>query len=192
VHSATEGLARSKGLKFAADIAPGLPTGYGDARRISQVLLNLVGNAMKFTEEGEVAITAAAEDEQFIVTVRDTGPGIAPADHGKIFEEFQQVDASNTRQKGGTVLGLAISKRIVEMHGGSIVVDSELGRGAIFAVQLPIRPAPCNVIVQEIATGATEVTAIDPVASMQAIDNRELARLAGRVRALFKGVIDGL
>ena len=137
VVSATEGLATTKGLKFTADIAPGLPTGHGDARRLSQVLLNLTGNAIKFTDAGEVAIGAAAENGHFVLTVRDTGPGIAPEDQGKIFEEFQQVDNSNTRKKGGTGLGLAISKRMVEMQGGTITVDSELGQGR----DLPGHPA---------------------------------------------------
>ena len=139
VVSATEGLANTKGIKLSADVAPGLPAGRGDARRLSQVLLNLVGNAVKFTDEGEVAIGAMAENGNFVLTVRDTGPGIAPADHDKIFGEFQQVDNSNTRKKGGTGLGLAISKRIVEMQGGTITVDSELGQGATFRVTLPVR-----------------------------------------------------
>ena len=128
-----------RGSNLTAEIAPGLPTGHGDARRLAQVLLNLVGNAVKFTDAGEVAIRAAAEDGSFVLTVRDTGPGIAPEDHGKIFDEFQQVDSSNTRKKGGTGLGLAISKRMVEMQGGTITVDSELGKGATFRVSLPIR-----------------------------------------------------
>jgi GAF domain-containing protein/anti-sigma regulatory factor (Ser/Thr protein kinase) len=139
VVSATEGLARTKGLKFVADIMPGLPPGHGDARRLSQVLLNLVGNAVKFTDEGEVAIGATAENGNFVLTVRDTGPGVAPEDQDKIFGEFQQVDNSNTRKKGGTGLGLAISKRMVEMHGGTIAVESEVGHGATFRVVLPIR-----------------------------------------------------
>jgi signal transduction histidine kinase len=139
VVSATEGLANTKGLSFSADIAPGLPTGHGDARRLSQVLLNLVGNAVKFTDAGEVAIGARAENGTFVLTVRDTGPGVAPEDHDKIFGEFQQVDNSNTRKKGGTGLGLAISKRMVEMQGGTISVDSVLGQGATFRVTLPIR-----------------------------------------------------
>jgi GAF domain-containing protein/anti-sigma regulatory factor (Ser/Thr protein kinase) len=139
VVSATEGLASTKGLKLSATVAPGLPMGHGDARRLAQVLLNLVGNAVKFTDEGEVAIGALAEDGHFVLTVRDTGPGIAPEDQDKIFGEFQQVDNSNTRKKGGTGLGLAISKRMVEMQGGSITVESELGHGAIFRVALPIR-----------------------------------------------------
>jgi GAF domain-containing protein/two-component sensor histidine kinase len=139
VVTATEGLASTKGLKMTAEVAPGLPTGRGDARRLSQVLLNLVGNAVKFTDQGEVAIRARAENGHFVLTVRDTGPGIAPEDHSKVFEEFQQVDSSNTRKKGGTGLGLAISKRMVEMQGGSISIESELGHGATFRVSLPIR-----------------------------------------------------
>ncbi len=139
VVSATEGLASTKGLKFIAEIMPGLPPGHGDARRLSQVLLNLVGNAVKFTDEGEVAIGATAENGNFVLTVRDTGPGVAAEDQDKIFGEFQQVDNSNTRKKGGTGLGLAISKRMVEMHGGTISVESEVGHGATFRVVLPIR-----------------------------------------------------
>jgi GAF domain-containing protein len=139
VVTATEALASTKGLKMSATVAPGLPTGHGDARRLSQVLMNLVGNALKFTDEGEVAIGARAENGQFVLTVRDTGPGIAAEDQDKIFGEFQQVDNSNTRKKGGTGLGLAISKRMVEMQGGSIAVESELGHGATFRVTLPIR-----------------------------------------------------
>src|SRR5437899_11619537 len=80
-----------------------------------------------------------AENGNFVLTVRDTGPGIAAGDHDKIFGEFQQVDNSNTRKKGGTGLGLAISKRMVEMQGGTNSVDSELGKGATFRVSLPVR-----------------------------------------------------
>ena len=111
---------------------------HGDARRVSQVLLNLVGNAIKFTDEGEVEIRASADKGQFVLTVRDTGPGIADADQERIFGEFQQIDNSNTRKKGGTGLGLAISKRMVEMQGGTISVDSELGKGSTFRVVLPV------------------------------------------------------
>jgi signal transduction histidine kinase len=142
VVSASEPLAVAKGLKFTASVEADLPTAYGDARRISQVLLNLVGNAVKFTEEGEVEIGAAATDGHFVLTVRDTGPGIAEADQEKIFGEFQQIDNSNTRKKGGTGLGLAISKRMVEMQGGTISVESAPGEGATFRVVLPVRVEP--------------------------------------------------
>ncbi len=135
---ATEPLASSKGLKFTAAIADDLPTAHGDARRMSQVLMNLVGNAIKFTDQGEVEIRATTEKGQFVLTVRDTGPGIADADQERIFGEFQQIDNSNTRKKGGTGLGLAISKRMVEMQGGTISVDSVLGKGSTFRVVLPV------------------------------------------------------
>jgi signal transduction histidine kinase len=101
-----------------------LPQGRGDEQRLTQVLLNLVGNAIKFTDIGEVAITGTSSDGSFNVVVRDTGPGISTADQAKLFQEFQQADNSITRKKGGTGLGLAISRRIIEMHGGRIWVES--------------------------------------------------------------------
>jgi signal transduction histidine kinase len=139
VVSAVEPLAAEKQLAFKAEVAPDLPTGRGDGRRLSQVLLNLVGNAIKFTDKGEVAIRAAAANGAFTVAVCDTGPGIAVADQAKIFEEFQQADSSITRKKGGTGLGLSIAKRIIEMHGGRIWVESEPGKGSTFYFSLPVR-----------------------------------------------------
>src|SRR5262249_45000829 len=139
VVSAVEPLAAEKRLTFKAEVPPDLPTGHGDGRRLSQVLLNLVGNAIKFTDKGEVAIRAAAADGAFTVAVCDTGPGIAPPDQAKIFEEFQQADSSITRKKGGTGLGLSIAKRIIEMHGGRIWVESEPGKGSTFYFTVPVR-----------------------------------------------------
>jgi signal transduction histidine kinase len=139
VYVAVEPLASKKKLALTTKVEKGLPAGRGDERRLAQVLLNLVGNAIKFTEQGEVAIEASAANGAFNVAVRDSGPGIAAADQQKIFEEFQQVDNTSTRQKGGTGLGLAISKRIVEMHGGRILVDSELGKGSTFTIRLPVK-----------------------------------------------------
>ena len=105
---------------------------------MTQVLINLVGNAIKFTDAGEVAIKAEANNGSFYVSVRDTGPGISPADQAKLFQEFQQADNSVTKKKGGTGLGLAISRRIIEMHGGRIWVESSFGHGSTFAFTLPI------------------------------------------------------
>jgi GAF domain-containing protein len=139
VVSAVEPLAAEKRLAFKAEIAPDLPTGRGDGRRLSQVLLNLVGNAIKFTDKGEVAIRASATNGEFTVAVCDTGPGITAADQAKIFEEFQQAGSSITRKKGGTGLGLSIAKRIIEMHGGRIWVESEPGKGSTFYFSLPVR-----------------------------------------------------
>jgi signal transduction histidine kinase/putative methionine-R-sulfoxide reductase with GAF domain len=139
VYVAVEPLASKKNLALTTSVEKGLPIAHGDERRLTQVLLNLVGNAIKFTDTGGVAIEASRADGAFRVAVRDSGPGIAAADQAKIFEEFQQVDDTSTRQKGGTGLGLAISKRIVEMHGGRILVDSELGKGSTFTIELPIK-----------------------------------------------------
>jgi signal transduction histidine kinase len=141
VVATTESLARAKGLDVTATIADGLVPGRGDERRLTQVLLNLVGNAIKFTDNGSVDVAVGARGGDFEVAVRDTGPGIAEADQKRIFEEFQQVDDTNTRKKGGTGLGLAIAKRIVEMHGGTLTVESVLGRGSTFRMTLPMRAA---------------------------------------------------
>jgi signal transduction histidine kinase len=120
-------------------VAQSLPVGFGDEQRLTQVLLNLVGNAIKFTEAGEVRITARTESGHFAVSVADTGPGIPTDQLTRVFEQFHQVDNSNTKKKGGTGLGLAIAKQILEMHGGKVWVESELGRGATFQFHLPVR-----------------------------------------------------
>jgi signal transduction histidine kinase len=139
VVSAVESLASGKKLALTSDIGQSLPIGHGDGRRLAQVLLNLVGNAIKFTDKGEVAIEATATDGSFTVAVRDTGPGIALSDQGKIFEEFQQADNSATKRKGGTGLGLSIAKRIIGMHGGHIWVESDVGKGSTFAFTIPVK-----------------------------------------------------
>ncbi len=130
--------ADQKGLEFALDIAPDVPDGLvGDFGRLRQVIINLVGNAIKFTERGEVILRVEAERREedslalhFFVT--DTGIGIAQEDQQRIFEAFQQADASTTREYGGTGLGLAISSRIVSLMGGGIGVSSEPGKGSVF------------------------------------------------------------
>ncbi len=135
-----DSLAVEKGLTLVVDLAPDLPTGHGDQRRLIQVLLNLVGNAIKFTEEGGVGVqVVASAGPAFDVSVRDTGPGIAAVDQARIFEEFQQADASTTRPKGGTGLGLAITRRIVALHGGRLWVESVPGEGATFRFSIPVR-----------------------------------------------------
>ena len=138
VRSTLEPLAADKKLAFKVEMAAGLPSGHGDGRRLTQVLINLVGNAIKFTDAGEVAIKAEANNGSFHVSVRDTGPGISTADQARLFQEFQQADNAITKKKGGTGLGLAISKRIIEMHGGKIWVESQPGQGSTFAFTLPV------------------------------------------------------
>jgi len=139
VFTAMESLAAEKKLELKVTVTPDLPLGRGDERRISQVLLNLVGNAIKFTDVGEVKVHATASDGSFVVSVSDTGPGIAPADQQKIFDEFQQADSSSTRKKGGSGLGLSIAKRIIELHGGRLWVESSPGKGSTFWFTLPVR-----------------------------------------------------
>jgi signal transduction histidine kinase len=139
VRVATESLAETKKLALKTDVAARLPVGFGDEQRLTQVLLNLVGNAIKFTDAGEVRITATAMNGQFAVGVTDTGPGIPRHELDRVFDQFHQVDSSNTKAKGGTGLGLAIAKQIVEMHGGRIWVESMLGKGATFQMELPVR-----------------------------------------------------
>ena len=139
VSTSVEALAAEKGLDLKVEVSKDLTIGKGDEQRIAQVILNLVGNAIKFTDEGEVKIEATLSKETFLVSVHDTGPGVKDADQQKIFDEFQQADGSSTRKKGGTGLGLSISKKIIDMHGGRIWVESTLGKGSIFRFTLPIR-----------------------------------------------------
>jgi PAS domain S-box-containing protein len=131
-----ESLAAEKRIALAVSLPPELPRARGDERRITQVLLNLLGNAIKFTEHGEVRLQIeVSKEKSFVVSVADTGPGIAEGDQTKIFEEFQQ---AGNPAKGGTGLGLAIAKRIVERHGGQIAVESIPGKGSTFRFTLPI------------------------------------------------------
>ena len=139
VVSATESLASAKKLPLKVAVSDKMPLGRGDERRIAQVLLNLVGNAIKFTDDGEVRIAASVANGMFSVAVTDTGPGIPVAEQARIFHEFHQVDSSNTKKKGGTGLGLAIAKRIVELHGGKNLGEIRTRQG----VDLPDRP-PCQ------------------------------------------------
>jgi len=139
VRVATESLASAKKLSFRTDVAKDLPYGLGDEPRLTQVLLNLVANAIKFTDAGEVCISATAKNGGFAVSVSDTGPGIPHEERERIFDKFHQVDSTSTRTKGGTGLGLAIAKEIIEMHGGRIWVESIVGRGSTFRLELPVR-----------------------------------------------------
>jgi PAS domain S-box-containing protein len=136
--------ARAKALGFALVIAPELPElALGDPTRLRQVLGNLVGNAIKFTHAGHVTVRAGVRGgdgapRRIAIAVEDTGPGIAPDKHAQVFEPFVQADESTTRRFGGTGLGLAICRQLVTLMGGRIVLDSSLGRGSCFTVELPL------------------------------------------------------
>lgn len=134
--------AHEKGVSLSTMVAPGVPARLvGDPERIRQILINLVGNAVKFTQQGGVGVRIAWRDEAVVIKVVDTGPGI-PADRlGAIFDEFEQADETTARQHGGSGLGLAIVKRLLDLMSGTIDVESRLGEGSTFTVTLRLRPA---------------------------------------------------
>jgi PAS domain S-box-containing protein len=136
--SATQSLAEQKQLALITDIAPNLPQIIGDQDRLIQVVINLISNAIKFTQQGTVACRARREGSNVVVSVTDTGMGIGPGDLARVFEEFVQVGNTLTDKPTGTGLGLPICRQIVEHHGGRIWVESELGRGSTFSFRLPI------------------------------------------------------
>ncbi len=137
------GVLKEKSIELITNIAPDIPVVRADPIRVRQVLINLLSNAAKFTEEGSITVEARVQPspsggQEVYISVTDTGPGIAPEDQEKLFKSFSQVDASPTRKTGGTGLGLAISRQLVELHGGRIGVESEMGKGSTFYFTLPL------------------------------------------------------
>jgi signal transduction histidine kinase len=129
--------ASKNGVAVAAEVEPEVQVVTADERRVRQILFNLLSNAVKFTPAGgRIEVSAARVDGEIQLAVSDTGSGIAPEDLDRIFEEFQQTDVGASQQEG-TGLGLALSKRLVELHGGRIWVESELGVGSRFVFTLP-------------------------------------------------------
>jgi len=139
VRSSLRSLADEKGLDFVTTVPPDTPLCSGDAKRITQCLMNLAGNALKFTRKGRVEIRVELQGDALLFGVSDTGIGIPPQQLEHIFEEFRQVDATITQEFGGTGLGLSITKRFVELHGGRVWVESEVGKGSTFFVSIPAR-----------------------------------------------------
>jgi len=200
VESALEPLAvkaHQKGLELAADIRPDVPEAVrGDPTRLRQVLVNLVGNAIKFTEKGEVVVTVdpvAENDEQVELhfAVSDTGIGIPPEKLETIFEAFAQADGSTTRKYGGTGLGLAISHQLVEMMGGRIWVESELGKGTTFhfTVKFGLQPVPEKFTPspETIRLEGMRVLVVDDNATNRKILEEILAQWGMRVTAVENG-----
>jgi signal transduction histidine kinase len=142
VTSSVETLATDKGLQLTSECQDGCPpVVWGDPKRLQQILTNLVGNAIKFTDSGFVRVEVRPMDLKGVeFLVRDSGIGIEPEMREIIFEPFRQVDGSLTRRHGGTGLGLTISKRLIEGMDGSIELESEVGKGTIFRVFLPLLP----------------------------------------------------
>jgi two-component system phosphate regulon sensor histidine kinase PhoR len=132
---------RAAEKEIAISVQPlnGVPDVAGDRRRLAEVLQNLLDNATQYTlARGQIAVSAEARDAEVVFTVADTGIGIPTADQPRIFERFYRVDAARSRELGGTGLGLSIAKHIVEVHGGRIWVESEVGRGSQFHFSIPI------------------------------------------------------
>jgi PAS domain S-box-containing protein len=136
---ANAGLLINKNVQIKTEVQSGLPHIIADEIRLSQVITNLVSNAIKFTQEGTIMLRAEQEGDWVKLEVEDTGKGIEPEHLEMIFEEFTQADPSSTRTVEGTGLGLAISQRLIQMHGGEIDVTSELGKGSTFTVRLPVQ-----------------------------------------------------
>ena len=139
VRSTLRSIAAEKGLELLTVVPADIPLAYGDPGRMSQCLLNLAGNALKFTKAGKVEIGAKLEGDQLVYRVSDTGIGIPAEKIGSLFTEFKQTDATIASEYGGTGLGLSITKKFIEMHGGRIWIESELGKGSAFIFEVPLR-----------------------------------------------------
>jgi signal transduction histidine kinase len=137
VRVVAEPLAATAGLSFDIDTANAPRIVATDPRKLRQILLNLIGNAVKFTTEGTVTLTVCQDAGDVLFVVTDTGMGIAPENHARLFEPFWQVDSSKTRQSAGTGLGLTISRKYAELLGGNVTVQSAPGEGSVFTLRLP-------------------------------------------------------
>ena len=132
-------LAEAKGLDFLVEMPADLPLAHGDPGRLTQCLMNLAGNSLKFTKQGKVAIHVDQRDGLLVYRVTDTGIGIPAEKIDSLFTEFKQTDATIASEFGGTGLGLSISKKFIELHGGRIWAESEPGRGSTFIFEVPLR-----------------------------------------------------
>jgi signal transduction histidine kinase/CheY-like chemotaxis protein len=151
--AATSSLVENKPVVFDSEVDPDLPAFTGDRDRFIQVVINLISNAVKFTSQGKVTCKARRQDETLVISVTDTGLGIAAEDQPKVFEKFKQVGDTLTEKPKGTGLGLSICKEIVEHHGGTIWVESEPGRGSTFSFSVPLkvdRPAVATLSLETI------------------------------------------
>ncbi|HDQ35088.1 MAG TPA: response regulator, partial [Chloroflexi bacterium] len=184
-------LVKDKPVELQRDVEDGLPNIIADERRIRQVVLNLVGNASKFTEEGYIKVSAWREGREVIIAVQDSGIGIPKERYGAVFKEFEQVDSSSTRSYGGTGLGLPVSKKFVEAHGGRIWFESEVGMGTTFFVALPIGGPKAEEPEEEEAKARAEesltVLTVDDDEGVVTLFRRYLEKQGYHVVGLTKG-----
>lgn len=156
VLAASTSLVKDKPVEILVDSDPDLPLVYADKLRLSQILLNMVSNAAKFTHEGSITIKAELEDpssDRMRIAIVDTGIGIPKDKLDTIFDRFRQADSSTTRQYGGTGLGLAISRNLTQMHGGELKVKSEVGVGSEFYFTIPLAQS----VIIENASGTGQI-----------------------------------
>ncbi len=203
--AATASLFEHTGLPLVKDVEPGLPTVVGDADRLLQVLINLISNAVKFTPAGSVTCRARLQEDGVVVSVIDTGYGIAPADQLEVFEKFKQVGDTLVDKPKGTGLGLPICREIIGHHGGRIWVESEPSRGSTFSFLLPVRPQPAqdkgpvplDVLVRQLREHAAatrrppgaqpNVLAVDDDPHVRALLQQEFAEAGYRLRTATNG-----
>jgi signal transduction histidine kinase/CheY-like chemotaxis protein len=174
VMATAAGLVRGKSIELRQDIAPDLPIIEADRTRIRQVLLNLLSNAAKFTDSGTITVRAALEGDKLVLSVQDSGIGIAPEHLTAVFEEFRQIEGDVNRRYEGTGLGLTICRRLVELHGGQIWVESTLGVGSTFSFSLPAtrapaREAPAVVVATPPQAGACVLVIDDDAAAIEIV-----------------------
>ncbi len=155
-------LVDGKDLRLENSVPSDLPAADGDENRLQQILHNLIGNAVKFTDEGFVEISAAQENGRLAVRVRDTGIGIEPEQQERIFDAFEQADGSVDREYGGTGLGLAVTRQLVELHGGTIQVESSVGEGSTFTFDLPVAEGSAVTRQEESARPLTTIGLPEP------------------------------
>jgi CheY-like chemotaxis protein/two-component sensor histidine kinase len=161
------GLVKDRPIELIQKVPANLPTIRADEIRLSQVLINLISNAVKFTDKGSIIVEATLQTNsqnkpEILVTVKDTGIGIAPQDQIKLFQRFSQVDDSPTRKTGGTGLGLSISRSLIEMHGGKIgLLSSEVGVGSIFYFTIPAPESSQTMNLDHLINGENIILSID-------------------------------
>jgi len=166
----SEPLLAGKNLLLKNEVAKDIPPVEGDENRLQQIMHNLIGNAIKFTQSGSVTVSAKENNGMTAISVTDTGIGIPQDKFASIFQSFEQVDASIAREYGGTGLGLAVTKQLVELHGGKIWVESELGKGSTFTFTLPKSEGTP-------ATATTTATALARVREVEAIPTSPISSL---------------
>jgi signal transduction histidine kinase/DNA-binding response OmpR family regulator len=186
------GLTKTKGLELTLDAPDELPPIWADKTRIRQVLINLVSNAAKFTDQGGITVRARKLGGFVQIAVQDTGIGIGPKDQARIFDEFQQVQDSMDRSYGGTGLGLPISRRLIEMHGGQIELESAPGAGSTFRFSIPVAPPAAPE--EQIALGGPLITVVDDDLDSHRILRHILGGAGYQVRSILdsRGALDEL